>query len=296
MYISGFTFIRNALKYDYPIKEAILSILPLCDELIVAVGKSEDNTRKLIEDIGDNRIRIIDTIWNDQERKDGKVLALETNKALAHISPQSDWIIYIQGDECMHENDHPVIKEAMNYYLNKDTVEALLFRYKHFYGSYDYIAKSRQWYRHEIRILKPKNGLSSYKDAQGFRINGRKIKVASIPAHIYHYGWVKHPKFQQAKQKEFHKLWHPDEWLDQHIPKVETFDYSNIDHVENFEGTHPIYIRDRIVQKNWEINLDPKNQKRSFKDQILHIWEKYTGKRLFEYRNYHLLETYKDEC
>ncbi|MBM3912615.1 MAG: glycosyltransferase family 2 protein, partial [Sphingomonadales bacterium] len=44
MKVSGFTFIRNAVLLDYPILEAIRSILPLCDEIVVAVGKSEDET------------------------------------------------------------------------------------------------------------------------------------------------------------------------------------------------------------------------------------------------------------
>ena len=48
MKVTGFTFIRNAIRYDYPVKEAILSILPLCDEFVVAVGKSDDDTRSLI--------------------------------------------------------------------------------------------------------------------------------------------------------------------------------------------------------------------------------------------------------
>jgi hypothetical protein len=42
--ISGFTFVRNAIKYDYPIVEAVRSILPLCDEVVVAVGDSDDDT------------------------------------------------------------------------------------------------------------------------------------------------------------------------------------------------------------------------------------------------------------
>ena len=51
MKVSGFTFIRNAIKYDYPIVEAIQSILPLCDEVVVAVGNSEDDTLALIQNI-----------------------------------------------------------------------------------------------------------------------------------------------------------------------------------------------------------------------------------------------------
>ena len=55
MKVSGFTFIRNGIKYDYPIVEAIKSILPICDEFVVAVGNSEDDTLKLIQNISDEK-------------------------------------------------------------------------------------------------------------------------------------------------------------------------------------------------------------------------------------------------
>ena len=84
MKVSGFTFIRNARKFDYPIEEAIQSILPLCDEVVVAVGNSEDDTREMVAALGP-KIRIIDTQWDDSLREGGRVLAEETNKALDAI-------------------------------------------------------------------------------------------------------------------------------------------------------------------------------------------------------------------
>ncbi|MDE5606954.1 MAG: hypothetical protein K2I68_06605, partial [Bacteroidales bacterium] len=68
MKVSGFTFIRNAVLYGYPITEAIRSILPLVDEMVVAVGNSDDATEDLIRNIGSNKIRIIRTVWDDRLR------------------------------------------------------------------------------------------------------------------------------------------------------------------------------------------------------------------------------------
>lgn len=36
------------MYYDYPFREAIRSILPLCDEFVVAVGDSTDGTREAV--------------------------------------------------------------------------------------------------------------------------------------------------------------------------------------------------------------------------------------------------------
>jgi hypothetical protein len=289
MKVSGFTIVRNAIKFDYPIVEAINSILPLCDEVIVAIGKSEDNTLELIKSIKSTKIKIIETVWNDSLREGGHVLADETNKAFAAISADSDWAFYIQGDEVIHENQLSVIKAAMFQYKEEKSVEGLLFNYIHLYGSYDYVGDARRWYRKEIRIVRNDKSISSYKDAQGFRKQGRKLKVKAIDSNVYHYGWVKPPEAQQAKQQTFHKLWHTDEWMKQNIPQVDEFDYATIDSVEHFKGTHPVVMNDRISKMNWKFSFDPTLKRLSLKLKILMFIEKKFGWKVGEYKNYKII-------
>ena len=186
MKVTGFSFVRNALKFDYPIVEAITSILPLCDEFIVAVGKSEDDTLQLIKSIDSSKIKIIETVWDDSLREGGRVLAVETDKAFAAISPDTDWAFYIQGDEVIHEKYHQVIIEELKKWKDDSRVEGLLLKYLHFYGSYNYVGDSRRWYSREIRILKYNKNIRSFRDAQGFRMIDKKIKVKPIDAYIYH--------------------------------------------------------------------------------------------------------------
>ncbi len=285
MKVSGFTIVRNAIKYDYPIIEAITSILPICDEVIVAVGKSDDDTLELIRSIPSPKIKIVETIWNDALREGGRVLADETNKAFAAISPDSDWGFYIQGDEVIHE-DPNLVKAAMQQHKDNKEIDGLLFDYKHFYGSYDYIGDARQWYRKEIRVVKNDKNISSYKDAQGFRKNDEKLKVKAIDAAIYHYGWVKPPEAQQAKQETFNKLWHTDEWMKKNIPQVDKFDYSTIDSLQHFTGTHPKLMQERINKMNWKFSFDPTQKKLSAKQRFLMFIEKTFGWRIGEYKNY----------
>ncbi len=288
MFISGFTFIRNALKLDYPIKEAILSILPLCDEIIVAVGNSDDETRQYIESIGDSKIKIIDTTWDDSLRKGGVVLAKETDKAMAALNPKADWCVYVQGDECYHEQDFEAIRKAMLQYKDDKTVEGLLFKYNHFYGSYDFLADSRSWYRQEIRIVKNGIGVSSWKDAQGFRINGRKLNVKAVNATIYHYGWVRPPQFMMAKNVEASKYWHSDDYIQEKFDPEKDFDYSGIDSVKRFEGTHPLVMLERIKRINWKFERDPQTKRFGLKKRFLHWIENKTGWRVGEHKNFKL--------
>ncbi|NQW76968.1 MAG: glycosyltransferase family 2 protein, partial [Cytophagales bacterium] len=239
MKISGFTFIRNAIKNDYSIVEAITSILPVCDEFVVAVGQSEDNTLSLIQGIKSDKIRIIETIWDDTKREGGQVFALETNKAYQAISPDTDWAFYIQGDECVHEDDLNGILEALKEHQENTQVEGLLFKYRHFYGSFDYIATSRRWYRKEIRLVRFNPLVHSYKDAQGFRKSGKKIKVKEISAQIFHYGWVKPPTGLNQKVRNFTQFYHDDAWLAENVPADYEFDFGNAERLIRFTGTHP---------------------------------------------------------
>ena len=269
MKVSGFTFIRNAVLLDYPIVAAIQSILPLCDEILVAVGNSTDNTLALIQNI-DPKVRIIQTTWDDSLRENGRVLAVETDKALAAINPEADWAIYIQGDEVMHEADHPAILKAMTRFQDDQDVDGLLFDYLHFYGSYDYIGVSNNWYKKEIRVVKPGRGIFSFRDAQGFRKTpDQKLKVAPANARVFHYGWVKDPQAMQRKQESFHKLWHDDAWLEKNIKVAAAFDYEDhIHELARFEGTHPQWIAERIVERNWTFQTDISRNKKSLKNKI----------------------------
>ena len=290
MKTAGFTFVRNAIKFDYPVSESILSILPLCDEMIVAVGNSEDKTLDLIKSIPSSKIRIIQTTWDDSIREGGSVLAIETNKAFEAISNDCDWAFYIQADEVVHEKFHPVIISSLKKWLDDELVEGLLFNYLHFYGSYDFTGDSRRWYRREVRIIRNDKTIRSYKDAQGFRKNNHPLKVKHIDAWIYHYGWVKPPENLQAKEESFHRLWHDEEWMDKNIPKADSFDYSNIDSLARFDGAHPAVMTDRIKMKNWEFDFDPTKKKFSLGSKLLYIMEKKTGWRVGEYKNYRIIK------
>lgn len=289
MKVTGFTFIRNAVKYDYPVVEAIKSILPVCDDFIVVIGNSDDETRQLIENIDPTKITIIDSVWDDSQRKGGVVLALETNKAFDNIPFDTDWCFYIQGDEVVHEDDLPAIQLAMETWLDTPKVEGLVFDYRHFYGSYDFIGDSRRWYRREVRIIRNNKNIRSFRDAQGFQLNGKPLKVKPADAHINHYGWVKAPELQQAKQQYFHSLWHNDEWVKKNVAQGNEFDYSNISYLAHFEGSHPQVMQQRINQKNWQFTFDPSSRNLGFKNNLLHAIEKKTGWRIGEYRNFKLI-------
>jgi hypothetical protein len=189
---------------------------------------------------------------------------------LSAISQESDWCFYIQGDEVLEEGQDSLIRQAMEHHLNDENVDGFLFKYRHFYGSYDYVGASNSWYQHEIRIVRNMETVYSYKDAQGFRKgDNEKLRVIELPVHIHHYGWVKEPKAMQRKQRNFNKLWHDDEWMASNIPSLDHFEYEkHLTQVKRFNGKHPSVMRERIEAMNWSFNTDISMERRTLKDRI----------------------------
>lgn len=290
MKISGFTIIRNAVMNDYPIVEAIRSILPVVDEMIILVGDSSDETIGLMESINDPKIRIHHSVWDASLRSGGTVLAVETNKAFQLTDPESDWAFYIQGDEVVHEKYHAAIRTACEKYKNDKRVEGLLFKYLHFYGTYDYVGDSRKWYDHEVRIIRNDRKIAAYKDAQGFRIGETKLRVKPVDAYIYHYGWVKSPEQMMKKQKQVSQYWNSDENIREFLASPDFYDFNEFDSLQRFNDTHPAVMKDRIQRKNWQVELDLAKKKFSLKDKLLYYFEQLTGIRLFDFRNYRVLK------
>jgi len=292
MKISGCTFVRNGFLLGYPVKESLQSLLSICDEVVIAIGNSEDDTLKYIQSLENPKIKIIETIWDDSMREGGRILAQQTNIALEQCS--GDWIIYLQADEVLHEQEIELLKTLMIKAETRPEIEGLLFKYLHFFGDYEHIGMGRQWYRKEIRAFRNTGSITSWKDAQGFRVREsasmfRKLRVMDIPVHVYHYGWVRNPSAYLRKQAAFGRLYHDDAWLEEHLPKSEEF--PTCYELGDFTGTHPEIMRERIKDDElWTKHFDPKRRlPRPFAVAVCDAFERLTGKRVFEYRNYELL-------
>lgn len=289
--ISGFTIIRNAVVNDYPIIEAVSSILPVVDEMIISVGDNQDSTMELIKTLNSPKIKIITSTWDPNLRHGGRVLAVETDKAFHAISHEADWAFYIQADEVVHEKYHQAIREAAEQYKNDSAVEGLVFKYLHFYGTFDYVGDSRKWYHREIRIIRNDKSINSYLDAQGFRKGKKRLNCKLIDAYVYHYGWVKNPELMKKKLDHISQYWNEDtdEWRNK-LQQKDFFNFDEFDSIARFTDAHPKVMEARIKRLNWKLDLDTSKKNFSFIYRLLYLYEKLTGVRPFGFRNYELLK------
>lgn len=294
MKISGFSFVRNGIQLGYPVTESILSILPICDEFIISVGKSDDDTLEQIKAIGDPKIKIIETIWDPSMFVHGAINAYQTNIALKQCT--GDWCFYVQADEVVHEKYLSSIKHKCEQYLNISDVEGLLFNYLHFWGSFYTYQVSRNWYRAEVRIVRNNIGVQSFQSAQGFRINNRKLKVAHSNAFIYHYGWVRPPATMSKKKIALDILHHDKEWVKKNNPRPEhPFDYGNLKHLGKYKDTHPAVMKEFIENTTPKIPVNKnsriKHEHNKLGIRLLSWIERYIlHYRIGEWKNYIIIK------
>lgn len=103
---------------------------------------------------------------------------------------------------------------------------------------------------------------------------------------MYHYGWVRPPDIMQQKNLNFNKLYHREDWVERKLNHTQLFDYSKVDSIRCFTGTHPEVMQERMAGQNWDIKLDEKKKSFNPADRVLYWIERRTGRRLFEYQNY----------
>lgn len=292
--VSGFTFVRNGVRFGYPFRESILSLLPAVDELIVNVGIGEDDTLAEVRELAAeySKIKVIESAWDESLRSGGRVLAEQTNIALAAC--RGDWAVYLQADEVLHEDDYMWTLDALKRAHKREDVEGLLFDYLHFYSDFSTINWNPSAYRHEVRAVRLGRNVRSVGDAQGFRIDdgspsGKKLRVLRANSRIYHYGWVRPQPVMQEKTVAFDSLYHASG------PGTgDNYKYKHIYGLQKFTGTHPLVMRDRISAASaWSKSVldEPLYfHWRDVRKVLTRQCEKLFGYRPFEYRNYELAE------
>jgi hypothetical protein len=284
--VSGFTIVRNAIKLDFPVEASIRSILPVCDEVLVNVGRSEDETLDLVRAIGDPRIRIVETEWDMTRRN--TVLGHETLRAMREC--RHPWGIYIQADEVLHERGAEELASAIQRHDRDPRVEGLLVRYLHFYGGFDSIATHRRWYRREVRAVRldPALDIRPYQGAQGFRVGPahRKIRARLTTAEMFHYGWAR-PAQALREKRELGKTMYPWRDADERKPLLDW-----VPGIRPFRASHPDVARQWIEARRHDpdrVIAPPRFRLRFLRYYISGAIERVTGVRPFEFRNYTLV-------
>jgi hypothetical protein len=252
MKVSGFTFIRNGNLLGYPFVQSIKSALPVCDEFVVAVGASDDDTLQTLQTIDDSKVRIIQTTWNENMMDRGFVYGQQ--KMIAQYNCTGDWAFYLEGDELLHEAELDTLYGALRRNLANREVEALAFDYFHFYGGPDWITVGTAGYRQAPRVIR--NSIRSIAPDGLFFVvldknkKGRYPRAALTGTHIYHYGAVRSASHMNEKSQRVARYWGKS-------PVAFSYDQGDPFEIRRFSGTHPAIVHSWLASEAVEHIYSP---------------------------------------
>lgn len=291
MKISGFTFIRNGNALGYPFVPSIRSLLPLCDEVIVNVPRSTDGTRETVAAIGDPKIRIIESDWDEKQKVGDPIMRKHTDLALAQCT--GDWCVYIQGDEVLHEATIPAMRATMERELNNAAVQGLLVDYTHFYGDLWSEVYSFGWYYKEVRVVRRDPKIRAHGGAQGFRTtDDEKLRVKNSGGRYFHYGYALEPSQARIKVGNLASVYGNENLVKETTARPQRF-YDDDQKVKPFTGTHPATMREIVAAANWRYHSrNPliRLRKNYFWEDIALLIKQCTGITLGVHKNYRLIK------
>ena len=256
MFVSGFTFCRNLIRLDYPFLESMQSMLPLVDELVVAIGDSDDGTLESVEALKTKnpQIKIIKTVWDKSLFDNGKIFSQQTNVALSHVNKSADWAIHLQADEFFHEEDYDKLRASMERYKDDKSILGLMLRQKYFYG--DYWHTNPYAGRRLLRIVRADGSVESVGDSSGFarKSDGQYIGKEQqglwryADGWLYHYGFVNDPQKLQEKIRAKAELYHQGGASAEDAAKIAAKQYipENMAIMKPFKGQHPSLMKGRV--------------------------------------------------
>lgn len=290
MKISGFTFIRNGNVLGYPYVPSIRSLLPLCDEIIVNVPRSTDGTLDSVRTIGDPKIRIIQSDWDDANKVGDPIMRQHTDLALEQCS--GDWCVYIQGDEVLHESSIPALRSAMERELANSQVQGLLVDYTHFYGSFWTEVYSFGWYYKEVRVVRRDPNIRASGGAQGFRTtDNQKLRVKNSGGRYFHYGYAMEPSQARIKVGNLASVYGNENLVKKTSARPERF-YDDDQKVKPFTGTHPAVMREIVSAAAWKYHSrNPliRFRRNYFWEDVALLLKRCTGITLGVHKNYRLI-------
>lgn len=213
--ISVVTIISNAIRLDYPFQPWLECNAPVASEIVINVDSTcQDGTVELVRDLTHTleNVRILESPWNWENRVGGSELAIQSNLAIELCT--QPWVLYIQADEVLHEQQHPLLKATVESAPADVTVFNLPRLY--FWGRPDTI---RMDWTHYLPRLFRRGSRSSSGDAMYTSGSGKPVpsKIS-----LFHYSRMGDPAVISKRIATLDSLYHPQNTIQETGP----YDYA----------------------------------------------------------------------
>lgn len=254
--LGGSIFVRNAIQYDYCVIEAVQSLIPVCDHVVVMDCQSGDGTKELLKkSFAHNRKVTVasDAYWNCAV--DNTRLAILANVAKSLLDCQ--WHFMLQADEILHERSYETIKRLVKLELKS----AYHCRRINFYGNprqhvrFDIPLNEKPCDDHPVRLGRA--CLDAMGDGESIDNTVDATEQFTDIIVIHHYGFVRRPLALVDKTVDAFKWFFGGDNIDTRFNRMQDdreYRWTEImrpDQMTPFTGQHPKVIRPWLNER-WE--------------------------------------------
>jgi glycosyltransferase involved in cell wall biosynthesis len=255
VFLSAYSYLKNGIEFDYPFRESILSVLPLCDEMVIGWARdSSDGTAEALAELAAQHPKIklfASDVWRENQGDKGSVIRRAAEEAMARC--RGEWLWHVQADEVYHEADLKQLEAAL-YSSESRQIAAFNFPILHFYGSptVRICEKGREigWYQTCVRLAR-RGATQHIEDAwTQMPMPGVEGRLQLLPVRIFHYGHVRQPEAMRLKSSYMEQLYAPLP-TDFEICPTGSFRYDRVDpaYLERYDDEHPRVMRLRMARQ-----------------------------------------------
>ncbi len=254
--LGGNVCVRNGIELDYCWRECVESLLPICDEVVICDGESDDGTQEEIRAWAavEPKIKLCVYPWPDP-KGDLEFWVNWIQYARQHV--KSDFMIQLDADEILCPTSYAALNELRN--MDYPQYFSLWFDRLNFWKDHKHTIPPGVCLGHRVIRVAPRG---VWMPSDGPHPNGAECvgmaRDASSPMTIFHYGFLrKHDAFfrkARALQKYFFNSY--DYRLEEQEGNGSWMeDIRNVEWTQNlvpYHGEHPPIAKPWLAQRGYE--------------------------------------------
>lgn len=255
MTLGGNVSIRNGIELDYCFEEAIESLLPVCDEVVVCDGESTDGTWEfLLEWVKrEPKLKLCAYPWPNPK---GNIAFWVDwlNYTREHI--KSDFHIQLDADEILSESSYAEIEKFKQ--RPADTRMSLWCHRYNFWRDACHLIPHGVTLSHRVCRVAPTN---VWLPSDGPEVRGGAAIGMAVNSNIeiFHYGFLRRRDAYFRKSRQLHGFFFNT--YDQRLVDAEAKDGNWMEKIENvewinrvipFKGKHPVVIQPWLKKHGYD--------------------------------------------
>ena len=272
MRISGVIPLRNAVDLGYPFDLAIRSMFMFCDEVVALVDPmSDDDTIARVKAqtprgrIGQPRptvkqLVIVPSAWDMTNHHGHTNCEISVQTAKACEAATGDWILSLQADELLHEDEIEPLRKVVEIADQKGITGIELERL-YFYGSMEKVRED--WTLWLLRLFKRGHWKPDIDGAMRFDpCDSSEVRMRTQAGRIFHYSRVGDPKLIADRVRNLDRFFHaPEKVQDGELPP---YDFGQLRKLDTYVVGHEAETADGARLMDFPLDRHPKMAREYF--------------------------------